>query len=975
MKYLPWTAVTLWLAGTLAAAELELVRDGKPMAVIVVAEDAPPPERFAAKELQRAIRLMSGAELEVRSSASEEENALMIAHRADGGEGEKIRVKREGKKLMLQGKTPGEAVHATYEFLRRFLHARWLWPGESGEFLPRQSTISVGEIDFEYVPSIPYRSMAITSVSHGFSRDTDLWMLRNGMNLQSIGPKTPEKIIRERKERGLLLRVAGHNVKLPQELLEKHPEYAALFGGKRRIDTRVPPQLCWSNPDVVDLIAEEIGKWWELPGVDFVAPYSSDNTHFCECEGCVAMGDVSTRWQKFSIQVMEKLKPKYPNAKYMTLAYQSYRKVPNGPIAPFINNGYCLYNGCYRHTYQDNCDANPLALRELKEWQALGGQMGIRGYEMIMFREAMFVPLVGFMVDQAKWAKEHRLVSIATETPPYGHPKDKPAEEQRWASNRISYYAAARAMWDASVTSDEIIDDWHNTVFGAASAPMAEYYRTMEKAWRSTPGHITYFLNPVATYCNGFVTPELVETVEALFARARKAAETVNDVEERSRIEKEIAFEQRLFERWKQLYLIQLGRQDRMVASAIRASERPKVKAEEGEVVWLKAPLFPPFEDKDGAIVKEQTEVRALWDEEALYLRFVCHHLSGTPIKALFTNRDEAVFGDDAIEIFFNPDPASPAYVHLAINSLGTIWDARSEAGMNLDKKWNGDWQVAASVQRDRWVVDVRIPFAAFGIVPKEGKELALNFTRARPGRLEGFPSSGWPDSSVHNPSGYGQIRLVKEAPVSIGFYSSKGEALLAAMVQQQLKPVRITSEDGLRQFLKQSTVGGLILRYPWERGAELSLPFFRKELYEYVRDGGRVMIVTRTDLPLAQWFPDENMAVAWTKDPPHPVRKVILPNGDTWLESLGQWSQELLRATPPRNGLRPLSTGWQTLASFKLADGAEVPFLLRRKVGNGELILTSSWFGFGGRHEVFGDGNGGNAAMLVSKLFSKKPN
>ncbi len=163
-----------------------------------------PPEHFAAKELQRAIKLMSGAELAVRPTASDGENAVVIAHRADGGSGEKIRVKREGSKLILQGRTPGQTVHATYEFLRRF----------------------------------------------------------------------------------------------------------------------------------------------------------------CECEACLAMGNVSTRWQKFSIQVMEKLKGGYPDAKYMTLAYQAYRSVPKG---------------CYRHTYNDNCDANPLALKELKEWQKLGAQMGIRG--------------------------------------------------------------------------------------------------------------------------------------------------------------------------------------------------------------------------------------------------------------------------------------------------------------------------------------------------------------------------------------------------------------------------------------------------------------------------------------------------------------------------------------------------------------------------------------------------------------------
>lgn len=971
MKYSFLTAATLWTAGVLSAAELQLVRDGKPTAVIVVAEGAAAPERYAAEELQRALRLMSGAELPIRHEGAGKENAIVIGRLSDGGEGEKISVKREGETLQLRGRTPGEAVQATYAFLRQTLGARWLWPGETGEFLPRRSSIAVGEVNFEHVPSIPYRSVAITSVAHGYNRDTDMWMVRNGMNLQSVGPKTPEKVIRERKERGMFVRVAGHNVKLPPEILEQHPEYAALFGGKRRTDTRVPPQLCWSNPAVVELIAEEIGKWWELPDVDFAAPYSADNAHFCECEACVAMGDVSTRWQKFSLQVMEKLEEKYPGRKYMTLAYQAYRALPKGPIAPYVNNGYCLYNGCYRHTYTDNCKANPLALEELTEWQKQGGQMGIRGYEMIMFREAMFVPLVGFMVDQAKWAKQHGLVSISTESPPYGHPADRAPEEQRWAGNRITYYATARAMWDASITSEEIIDDWHQTIYGPAAQPMADYYRAMEKAWRATPGHITYFLNPAATYANGFITPELVKAAEALFAKAREAAETLEPPAERKRVAEEIAFEQKLFGYWKELYDVQQGRQDRMIANAVRASQTPEMKARGDEALWQEAPLFPAFEDKDAVLVKEQTEVRALWDNEALYLRFVCHHLSPTPIKALFTQRDEAVYGDDAIEIFFNPDPALAAYVHLAVNSLGAIWDARSEAGMNLDRKWNGDWQIATSVQKDQWLLDIRIPFASFGITPAEGATLAFNFTRARPGRLEGFPPSGWPDASVHNPSGYGQIQLVKEAPKPLALYSTKGEALMAAMVQQRLRAVRVSSEAELKQYLKEVTPGAVILRYPWEPGAELSVQFLKAELLEYLRSGGRVMIITRGNLPLHFWFPGEDLAVEWTQDPPHPIRRVILSSEGEWLQTPAGWAKTLAQATAPRNGLRPLSKGWETLAAFKLEDDSEVPFLLRRKLGEGELILTSSWFGFGGRHEVFGDGNSGNAALLVAKLLT----
>jgi hypothetical protein len=53
------------------------------------------------------------------------------------------------------------------------------------------------------------------------------------------------------------------------------------------------------------------------------------------------------------------------------------------------------------------------------------------------------------------------------------------------------------------------------------------------------------------------------------------------------------------------------------------------------------------------------------------------------------------------------------------------------------------------------------------------------------------------------------------------------------------------------------------------------------------------------------------------------------------------------------------------------MKSGEEVPYLLRRKVGQGTLVITGSNFGYGGGHEMFGSMNPGNAAMLLDNLLS----
>src|SRR5690606_25452795 len=76
---------------------------------------------------------------------------------------EEIRIALRGDTLYLAGPTPRAALQATYTFLQDTLGARWFWPGESGEYLPKQATISIGALDVRQIPSLAERSLSINS--------------------------------------------------------------------------------------------------------------------------------------------------------------------------------------------------------------------------------------------------------------------------------------------------------------------------------------------------------------------------------------------------------------------------------------------------------------------------------------------------------------------------------------------------------------------------------------------------------------------------------------------------------------------------------------------------------------------------------------------------------------------------------------------------------------------------------------------
>jgi hypothetical protein len=60
----------MFTSAAFGAAEVPLVVEGKPVTEIVLAQDATPSVRTAARELQRHLRAMSGAELPIVHAAS-----------------------------------------------------------------------------------------------------------------------------------------------------------------------------------------------------------------------------------------------------------------------------------------------------------------------------------------------------------------------------------------------------------------------------------------------------------------------------------------------------------------------------------------------------------------------------------------------------------------------------------------------------------------------------------------------------------------------------------------------------------------------------------------------------------------------------------------------------------------------------------------------------------------------------------------
>jgi len=149
------------------------------------------------------------------------------------------------------------------------------------------------------------------------------------------------------------------------------------------------------------------------------------------------------------------------------------------------------------------------------------------------------------------------------------------------------------------------------------------------------------------------------------------------------------------------------------------------------EAAWKKAERCSRFVLWDGKKTPDLTDCKLVWDDEALYVLFVCRD---TDIQASIAEHDGDLYQEDVVEIFIDADNDEKTYMELIVNPLNTTFDNYLLRDPRDNKfstilSWTlADWKTAATVDvtvRDpkdtaakdkdkRWTVEMRIPFSSF---------------------------------------------------------------------------------------------------------------------------------------------------------------------------------------------------------------------------------------------------------------------
>ncbi|MCW5977926.1 MAG: DUF4838 domain-containing protein [Bryobacteraceae bacterium] len=515
------------------AAEGYLARNGGSGYTIAPPPNPAAPEEFAAQELQKYVKRVTGVELAIDANAKSPAifigrpngaaRALLEDRRPDS-----YAVLRDGADLYLTGNTPAGTLYAVYHLLENHAGCSWLQPGD--EVVPQRAEIRLPDYLQEVEePKFDYRNLNL----YPFIADRNLrnadWAAKSRLNWVHACTNSStlwedfdsrRTLIPELKKRGIHLNYGGHTFNTwvsPKKYYKDHPDYFSLVNGKRD-----PAQLCVSNPEVARVTAENISAFLDRnPEIEMVDLWLNDVTKWCECEGCRRMegrqrksvfGEgkgFETRTNsniKFVNAVAGELARRHPKVLLQTLAYFMVIDAPDVKPAENVMVGFAPImrmpsadgrrTGYYYPIYMPGHEINRTRLAEIEKWLKIVRPERFFTYEYyshattarrMIGLDTMPQDLEASLLDRSKMRFHVFTDAMAKEISYYHEIGMNNISTEEWDWNELNMYAYPRLQWRPELSANSIVADYSRRAYGNAARPMMDHWLTLQEAREQYP--------------------------------------------------------------------------------------------------------------------------------------------------------------------------------------------------------------------------------------------------------------------------------------------------------------------------------------------------------------------------------------------------------------------------------------------------------------------------------------------------------
>ena len=154
------------------------------------------------------------------------------------------------------------------------------------------------------------------------------------------------------------------------------------------------------------------------------------------------------------------------------------------------------------------------------------------------------------------------------------------------------------------------------------------------------------------------------------------------------------------------------------------------------ESAWQNAQVIDDFTQRElteGAPASEKTEVRFMFDDDNLYVGFICFDSEPDKIVHKELKRDGSLKFDDRIDLVLDTYNDRRMGYFFGTNPNGMMVDGTLQAvgSETMNTNWDGIWDVRSHIGDFGWSCEMVIPFKTLRFPSKDIQTWGVNFKRA----------------------------------------------------------------------------------------------------------------------------------------------------------------------------------------------------------------------------------------------------
>ena len=790
-----------------------LVKDNKPVATIIIADNPTKSAQIAVKELNAYLKKITGVELPVKTDSVTPFTGAKVLigesrlSRALGIDSKNLAdqeyiIRSYDDMLVLIGRDEQEfgqidyennglwpgfnmvydfqrqphvakkigTIYAVDEFLQRSCDVRWFMPTEFGEYCPHKIDVIAENLNWQLKPWSAYRAVYPFLINDYFSfygsgkpfktihmvqgntRDLYLWYMRMklvGVEAHSTNHSLWGSVWKQR---------LGSNKELWSKIMAKG------YGDN-------PQQLCFTSPQLIELLAQDAEDYangksnWERGMGKYFPVMAHDFANWCQCKNCTALkrdnngtfngywgGQASdVKWNLIN-SVAKAIQKRNLDITVTNCAYAEYTLPPTFELEKNVSVMFCrvLVDEFREKGYKQ------FVRNTLRDWRKKTDNIYIWEYFDHLQNNGIDTNVPGIFLnaiaEDVDYLRKNKVRGVFNELN-CGDEGTVP----NYAQDHLNVYAWMKFMSADQadlLDSNALLIDYCEKFYGKASKPMFNFFQTLEKAYTNPENWVLNKANTSADW-EKVVTSELLEQLGACLDQAEKLADSPINA--------------------RRVELIQKAVFNRMKASSdahqgyLKNRRSSVAKIQNDKVDWSKIPASLPFLSVKGEKAGVETTAQIAVEKDNLLIRFTCVDdppgMTKTSV-AKNTSGSELmqIFGEDSIEIFIDVDrKCSGEYYQFAVNYNGAVLQAYHRRPQPMDISHDFSATAKSAYENGKWIIDFCVPLAK--LTPcaiKAGDVWGINFCRnnmslTNTGKTEyqaWSPTMG----TFHNPRRFGSL-------------------------------------------------------------------------------------------------------------------------------------------------------------------------------------------------------------------------